>query len=161
MPSSPGTLQVLRTEFTFMAWNIVSEASFKSTWPFLIIEVLAIQTKFFEPSASYTMITFTFCTTNILVVSPVAQFSLLKHKFPNLTMLHIHLCCFQITRMKQFTVNTSTTNDTTSHSLNCFSHVIFIPQTSMYYQNIAKLLTHSSNTLFFSFSLTEHNIAWY
>ena len=33
-------------------------------------------------------------------------------------------------------------HDTNNHNLNCFGHVIYALWTSMYYQNIAKLLTH-------------------
>ena len=38
---------------------------------------------------------------------------------------------------------TQPTNQVTFHGLNCFVHVIYIPQTSIH-QNIAKLLTHPS-----------------
>ena len=51
-------------------------------------------------------------------------------------MLHLHLCSFQIAYgMKQFTTN--------NHSLNGSIHMIYVPQPRLY-QNIAKLLTHTS-----------------
>ena len=136
IPSLPDTLQVL-------------------TW-LCLIKVLATQVKFFEPSDYCTIINcaFTFCTINIFgcFCDIVAQFKLVKHKFLNLITLHIYLCSFQITHgwsntryVSTPTTTTLTTTAGTFHSLNCFGHIICIPQTSMY-QNIAKLLTHPSNS---------------
>ena len=74
---------------------------FLPTWPYLIIKVLATWSKFLkEPSGYCTLINcaFTFCTRNVIdcFYIVMALFKLLKHKFPKLTMFHIHLCGIQI-----------------------------------------------------------------
>ena len=73
---------------------------FRVTWPCLIIEVLATLSKFLELSVYCTTINlcFTFHIKKSFCCfgSIMAQFEFIKHKFPNLTMLHVHLCGFQI-----------------------------------------------------------------
>ena len=68
-------------------------------------------------------------------------------------MLHVRLCNFQITHgVKQCaTCQHTTYHDTINYSLNCFSHLIYVLQTSTY-QNIAKLFSHSNifPNIFFS-----------
>ena len=115
----------------------------RPTWPCLIIEVLATWVEFLQPSGYYTTINcaITFCTTNVFWGSfhgIMALFKLIKHKFLNLSMLHIHLCSFQITHaMKQCTMcqhtnyhNTTKSQHVPFHSLNCFSHIIYTLQTT-------------------------------
>ena len=57
-------------------------------------EVLAAWVKFLELSGYGTVISFTFTTTNVFSCfhsSIMAQFKLINHKFPNQTMLHVHV----------------------------------------------------------------------
>ena len=85
----------------------------------------------------------------ILVASTALWLSLnlQKQKFLNYTTLNVHLCGLQIMqRVKQYTMYLHTTmilstTVGTSHSLNCFGRVIYMPQ-SITYQNIAKFLIH-------------------
>ena len=107
--------------------------SFRPTWTCLIVEVLTTWTIFLEPSGYCTVIncTFIFHSTNIFGCF---------HGIVAWTMLHIHLCGFQITHVvKQCTCQCISYHDTTNHTLNCFGHVIYMLQTGMYYQNIVKL----------------------
>ena len=74
---------------------------FRSTWLCPIIKAIATQVEFLEPSDYSTVINYTFIihATNVFscFCDIVAQFKLIRHKFPSLTTLHIHLCSFQIT----------------------------------------------------------------
>ena len=60
---------------------------FRSTWPCLIIKVLATWVKLLEPSSLFSVINciFTFCTTNVFdcLCNIMAQFKLIKHKLLN------------------------------------------------------------------------------
>ena len=133
--------------FWAWAWN-------PPTWPCLIVEVLA---KLFDPSGNCTGINsiFLFCTTNVFgcICSIMAQFELLKYKFLNLTILHVHLYSFQIINgMKQCTMCQCTNyHNTTLKGLYCFRYA---SQTSTY-ESIAKLLTHPSIWHF-----VERNVYW-
>ena len=96
---------------------------FRSTWPCLIVEVFATQTKFFEQSGC-------FCGIK-------AQFELIMQKLLNEAMLHVHLCSFLITHgVKQYTTclhnYLNTTSSGTSHGLNYFSYVMYVLQTGTY-----------------------------
>ena len=65
-----------------------------------IIKVLAFRAKFLVTPDYCTMVncTFTFCTSNVsgCFRGVMASFELVKHKFANVTVLHVHLCGFQI-----------------------------------------------------------------
>ena len=67
------------------------------------------------------------------------------------------ICSFQMPhRVKQCTMCQHTTyHVTTYHSLNCFDHMIFMPQTCTY-QNFVKLLTHLSLIQQISLSLSHY-----
>ena len=60
---------------------------FKPTWTFLIVEILANQANFLEPSGESTAINcaFFFCTTNVFgcFCNILSQFELVKQNFPN------------------------------------------------------------------------------
>ena len=86
-----------------------------------------------------------------LLSSIMAKFKLIKHKFPNWTMLDFHRYNFQITMKWSNTQHVSAPPTTILkksvcifHKLNCFSHIVYVPQTSIY-QNTAKLLTQFCN----------------
>ena len=74
--------------------------AFRPIWSCLIIKVFTAWSKFLQLSAFCTVINcvFTFCNTNVFgcLHSILTQFELVKHKFSNLTMLHIHLWGFWI-----------------------------------------------------------------
>ena len=122
---------------------------FRSTWSCLIVTVLVTWVKFLEePSCYYTVINYTFCTTTDFdcFSSIMTQFELVKYKFPTLTMLHIHLCGFQITQWSNAQcvsapITILPTIVRPYHHLNCIGHILYVPQTSVC-QNIAQLLTH-------------------
>ncbi len=80
-------LWVLLARFASMAWSTALKSSFRLTWPCLIVEVLATQMKFLEPSGYCTMINCasTFRTTNTFgcFCCIMVQFGLVKYKFPN------------------------------------------------------------------------------
>ena len=59
--------QVRLTRFAFIARNCFKIHAFRSTWPRLILEVLATWAKFLQPSGYFTVIKFTFifCATNV------------------------------------------------------------------------------------------------
>ena len=123
--------------------------TFRPTWPCLIVKVLATWVKFLQLSDYYTMIncTFTFCITNVFgcFCGVMVQFKLIKQ---------MRLCCRFICAAFKSQMEWSnaqcvsappttilpTIADTFS-SLNYFSHIIYMLQSSTY-QNIAKLLTH-------------------
>ena len=96
-------------------------------------------------------------TTNLFgyLGAVMAQFKLMKNKFPNETTLHFHMSGFQIKRVKKCTCEamhkwsnaqpvgapTTTILPTavgTCNCLNCFSHVICAPQINTY-QKIEKI----------------------
>ena len=103
MPNLPNILCVLHARFYLDGLKHSLEIhSFRFTWPCLIIEVLATQVKFLQPSC-----TFTFHVTNIFGYFPriMAWFKLVKPQFPNKTTLHVHLHSFQIIhRVRQCTI---------------------------------------------------------
>ena len=84
MLSSSDNFQILLVGIASMAWRLTSES--RSTWPCLIIKVLSAWEKFLEPFSYNTVIncTFTFHSTNNFgcVCCVMAQFKLIKHKFP-------------------------------------------------------------------------------
>ena len=149
MQSPPDTFPVL------LAKICLRINGFRSTWPGQIIEIFATQVKFFEPFGYCTLTncTFTFCTTNVFswFCGIMSQFELVKCKILNLIMLQVHLRIFlkSYTKWNYACVSTPATTillvtASTYHCLNCFGHVIYALQTSIYNQNIEKLLTHSS-----------------
>ena len=84
--------------------------------------------------------TFTFHTTNILgcFCGVMAHFELVKHNFLNQTMLFfIGIFSNHTQNEEMYNVSTPTTTILlttlgTFYSLNCFSHMIYTPKTSMY-----------------------------
>ena len=119
--------------------------------PSLIIKILA--TTFLEPFGYYTVINcvYTFHTTNAFscICGVMAQFKFLNHKFPNwnmfiCTLFKSHIQWSNAQRVSPPTTSILPTTAGTYHGSNCFCHMINTPQISMFYQNIAKLLTHSS-----------------
>ena len=100
------------------------------------------------------LITFTFRSNRRFWLPPVIWSSLNSLS----TSSQIRLCCTLTVRISNHTlgkaqhVSAPTTTILltvvgTFHSLNSFSHVMYVPQSSRYWQNIAKLLTHSQNLL--------------
>ena len=117
--------------------------TFRSTWPCLIVKVVAAQIKFPQPSADCTAIScvFTFYTANVFGCfwGVMDQFKLVKHNFLNSTLLHIHLCSFQITHtewniecVSKPTTTILSTMPGTFQGLNHFGYVIYAPKTSIY-----------------------------
>ena len=134
--------------WTILAWY--SQSAARRIWFYglehdrLIIEVIAIRAKFLEPSCYWTVINcvFTFRTTNTF---GYVMTQLVKHKFLNLTTLHIYLYGFQIAHGAK---KCTTCQHTHYHyGLNCFYRVIYAPWTHTY-QNIAKPLTRPSIYIF-------------
>ena len=83
-----------------MVWSRVSEIhTFRSTWPCLIIKVVAAQIKFPQPSADCTAIScaFTFYTANVFGCfwGVIDQFKLVKHNFLKSTLSDVDLYSFQ------------------------------------------------------------------
>ena len=129
--------------------------AFRPIWPCLIIEILATWVKFLEPFSYCTIIncTFTYCTADVFgcFCDFMAQFKLVKHIS---SPIRLH-CTFISMAFKSHIewsnaqyISTLTTIILPStagnyHSLNCFTHMICMPQTSTY-QNIAKSLTHDN-----------------
>ena len=95
---------------------------FRSTRPCLIVEVHVIRAKFHQSFCYCTVFIcdFTFHATNVFGCfhGVIAQFEFLKHKFLNLTSLHVHLCSFHIIHeVKQCaTCQRINYRDTTDHS---------------------------------------------
>ena len=77
----------------------------------------------------------------------MAHFTLVKHKYPILDYdVHLSVCLWNPTwskAMHNMSAHHLSTTDGTYYGLNCFGHMTYILQTSMY-QNIAKLLIHPS-----------------
>ena len=82
MPSLSGTLWVPLTTFASIAWNMALESSFRPSSLGNIVEVLATQPKFLQPSGFCTVINYatTFCTTNVFgfFCGVMAHFKLIK-----------------------------------------------------------------------------------
>ena len=109
----------------------------RSTWPCLIIKVLAAWVKFLKPSGYCVVIncTFTFSTTNVFTCCPgvIAQFKLVNISS------QIRICCTFINAAFKSHIDWSNTQDvsaitttllptimSTLHCLNCFGHMIFV-----------------------------------
>ena len=146
-----------RSWFASMVWSTASEST----------ALIATREKFLELSRYCTVIncTFTFRTANVFGYfrSVMDQFELVKQKFPMKTTLNVHLCSFHITRRKKmlnvsahqipwYTILLITAD--MFHGLSCFDHMINASQTSIYYQNIAELLTYFS--MIIHFQLLRH-----
>ena len=75
--------------------------SFKPTWLCLIVKVHSTRVESFQPSLYCTVVNcaFSFCTAVVFgrFDGVIAQFEVVRQKFPNLSTLNIHLCSFQIT----------------------------------------------------------------
>ena len=98
MPSSPDTLPKCYLP-NLSLWLRAWPQKTRSTWLCWIVEVLATQVKLLKPSSYYTVINciFTFCK-DVLVIFLVLCYN------PVWTMLHVHLCGFQIAhRVKKCT----------------------------------------------------------
>ena len=85
MPSLPDTLWELFPGFT-------SESSFRPTWPYLIIKVLATQAKFLHPSDYCIVIN---CIVIFHTINVFGCCCSVMVQFEPLSMLHVHLCDFQ------------------------------------------------------------------
>ena len=165
MHSLSATLQVLCTRFTSIAWSTTSESTFFS------LPELAWSLWFLKPMWNFlnhlvTVINgvFTFYTTNVFGYrcSIMVQFELVKY-VPKLD----NVACFICVNFKSHKEwnNVQYVSAPTSmmlpitvsiyHSLNCFSHVIYVQETSTYFQNIAKLLTHTSTSIIFPTKLKK------
>ena len=143
--------------------------SFRPIWTCLIIEVLATWVKFLEPSGycTVTNCAFTFPATNVFVCfCSVMHYEFeLDHKFPNLTTLYMALKLYMNWSNACVSIPITMILPTTArtyHNLNCFGHMIFMLQTSMY-QNIANLLTLSDiiNSGIFSINKGLHQSIYY
>ena len=85
-------LRAARQIFLFVVEQDLKSQAFRPTWPCLIVEVLATSVKFFQPSG--------YCTSNVFGCfrGIITYFELIKHKFPIMNTLYVHLCSFQITQ---------------------------------------------------------------
>ena len=131
MLNSPDTVRGLLTGFPSIAWSMASESILLGLFNFawlsrFLLRLHLLHNKFF-----------------IVFVALWLLFELGKHKFQNwaMFMLHIHLCCFQIThRVKQCTKCQRTCYHANIYNgSNCLGNMIYALKTCTY-QNIAILI---------------------
>ena len=95
MLSLSDTLRVFVARFASMTWSIASKSMVWTTWPCPIVKVLATGVKFLESPGYYTAINYAFTLYTTFIINcfycVIAHFGLVKHKFLNYTMLHVHL----------------------------------------------------------------------
>ena len=126
--------------------------SFRLSWFCLIIDVISTWAKFLLPSGYCIVISCIFIlhTANVFscFCSVMAHFKLINCKLLNESILHIHLCSFQIThKVKQCTVCQHTIfmiqpiTAGNNQNLDHLGQVIYMWKTGIH-QNIAKPLTH-------------------
>ena len=109
--------------------------SFKPTWPFLIVKIVATQAKFLKPSSYCTVINYasTFYATNVFSCFHT-------HKALLFIRLYCIFICSTFKSCLEWTnahISTPTatiipTTMTISYGLNYFGNMIYISQTSMY-----------------------------
>ena len=91
---------------------------------------------------------FTFYTANVFMSWPVWTLKTKVPKLDSVVSSSVQLSNHSWSNAQHVSTPTTmilSSTAVTFHSLNCFGHMIYAPQTRMY-QNIAKLLTHPNNS---------------